>query len=189
MKMGPGQQLQHHQAIKRQRQTSLPLSLLIHDIESPANVGGLFRLADALGIEHLYLSGSTPTPPNQKLRKAARNCDQWQNYSQHDDIEQLVLQLQQQDTQLLALEITENSLSLDDFYPQLSRRENYRQHYCLIPGSESTGVCDFLLQQCDTAIHIPMHGKNSSMNVVSASSICCYQICRALQQRVITENP
>ena len=52
-------QLTHEE--HRQSDTRFPLSIIANDINDPLNVGGLFRLSDALGIETLYLCGDTPT--------------------------------------------------------------------------------------------------------------------------------
>jgi len=46
-----------------------PLILVANDVYSPFNVGGLFRLCDALGIEKLYLCGKSIIPPNAKIKK------------------------------------------------------------------------------------------------------------------------
>ena len=61
----------HHGELRR-----FPLSLLVHDMAAPENVGSLFRLADALGVEKLYLTGTTPLPPNRKIRIPPTRCTQ-----------------------------------------------------------------------------------------------------------------
>jgi len=57
----------HHQ----HKVEKYPVCFLVHDMEVPMNVGSLFRIADALGIEKIYLSGSSPSPPNSKIKKPA----------------------------------------------------------------------------------------------------------------------
>ena len=37
-------------------------SVWLHNIRSVHNVGSIFRTADAVGVEHIYLSGYTPLP-------------------------------------------------------------------------------------------------------------------------------
>ena len=64
-------QLDH--AAHRPSAAPLPLRVLAHDLELAANVGTLFRIADALGVERLHLSGATPHPPDVRLRKSARS--------------------------------------------------------------------------------------------------------------------
>jgi len=46
----------HH----RPRIEKYPVCFLAHDMEVPMNVGSLFRISGALGIEKIYLSGSSP---------------------------------------------------------------------------------------------------------------------------------
>ena len=41
------------------------------------NVGGIFRLADALGVKKVYLCGVTETPPNTRIKKASINTTEW----------------------------------------------------------------------------------------------------------------
>ena len=37
-------------------------SVWLHNIRSVHNVGSIFRTADAVGVDHVYLSGYTPLP-------------------------------------------------------------------------------------------------------------------------------
>ena len=64
---------------------TLSLSILVKDMESPSNVGSIFRIADALGVEKIYLSGNTQTPPNSKIRKVSRAAEQYVAYEYVDD--------------------------------------------------------------------------------------------------------
>jgi SpoU rRNA Methylase family. len=40
-----------------------PIYFILENIYDTYNVGGLFRLADALAVEKMYLVGETETPP------------------------------------------------------------------------------------------------------------------------------
>ncbi|GAA6152375.1 TrmH family RNA methyltransferase [Pseudoteredinibacter isoporae] len=150
------------------------LSLLLHDIESPSNVGALFRCADALGCEHIYLSGSTPAPPNRKLRKASRSAERYVGYSVHRHFEDLLDSFHENKVLALALELSENSIPLEDFV--LERRF---ESICLIPGSENHGLSEELLNACEQAVYIPMQGNNSSMNIATACAIAAYRLQQA----------
>ena len=43
------------------------LVLLLQSIAYPVNVGSLFRIADAAGIDHVILSGITPLPSSNAV--------------------------------------------------------------------------------------------------------------------------
>ena len=46
-----------------------PIYFILDDIYDTYNIGGLFRLADALHIAKIYICGSSETPPNHKIKK------------------------------------------------------------------------------------------------------------------------
>jgi tRNA G18 (ribose-2'-O)-methylase SpoU len=151
-----------------------PLSILAQDVEDPANVGSLFRLADALGVRHLYLTGSTPTPPNVKLRRTARSADQYVGWSYHADCVELAETLKAQEQWLISLEISSMSKDIRDVEIPDGKE------VVLIVGAENLGVCQALLDCCDQTTHIVMHGNNSSMNVSMAAALGVFELTRKM---------
>ena len=163
-----------------------PLSILANDISSPLNVGGLFRLSDALGIETLYLCGDTPTPPIKKINKTSRSTEKHVKFEYRADADALVTSLKTSGILIVSLEITTSSVAIssDDFTKTLTGKKPV----CLIIGSENIGVSESLLSLSDLSVHIPMYGNNSSMNLVSATSIACFEITRIMQKaQVLTK--
>jgi len=152
-----------------------PLSIIANDITDPLNVGSIFRLSDALGIEKLYLCGGTPVPPNAKINKTSRSTEKYVGYESHADAETLITKLKESGSSIISLEITSLSLAIDseEFKKAISDKP-----VCLILGSENSGISEGLLSLSEMTVHIPMHGNNSSMNVISAASIACFEILR-----------
>lgn len=150
-----------------------PLSIIANDIDSPLNVGGLFRLCDALGVKTLHLCGDTPVPPNSKINKTSRSTEKHIDYEVHSDAELLIEKLKSTGVIIIALEITSSSIALntDELKIKLSNKP-----ICLVLGSENAGINQSLLALSDITVHISMFGNNSSMNIVSAASIACYEI-------------
>ena len=155
-----------------------PLSIIANDIADPLNVGSLFRLSDALGVEKLYLCGDIPTPPNAKIKKTSRSTEKYVAYEIHAGAEKLIASLKTSGSFIIALEITSLSIAIDSAQFQQKIKDN--RPICLIIGSENSGVSETLLSLADMTTHIPMYGNNSSMNVISAASIACYEISRNL---------
>jgi len=166
---------QHHDKTN----TKFPLSIIANDIKDPLNIGGLFRLCDAMGIKKLYLCGETPAPANSKISKTSRSTEKHVAYEYYDNAEILVSKLKSSGALIIALEITSSSLAINstDFVKAVCRKEPV----CLILGSENAGVSEALLSLSDITTHIPMYGNNSSMNVISAASIASYEITRNMQ--------
>lgn len=134
------------------------------------NIGSLFRIADALGIEQIYLSGSSPLPPNPKIRKTSRATEQFVPYTYEHDPLTIINRLKSEGYLIVSLEITSSSIDIREL--SLAGGEKL----CLILGSECSGVAQQLLNVSDMTIHIPMRGHNSSMNVAMACSIASFEI-------------
>lgn len=166
-------QLEHaqHQA-KPQR---FPLVFLAHDIEVPMNIGSLFRIADALGIEKIYLSGTSPVPPNAKIRRTSRACEKYVPFAYHADPLEIVRQCKLDGYTILSLEISSASIPLRELVLPPDAK------LCLILGAENHGVSQALLDASDHSVHIPMLGHNSSMNVANACAIASYELTCRLQ--------
>jgi tRNA G18 (ribose-2'-O)-methylase SpoU len=158
--------------------SKFPLSLIANDINSPLNVGSLFRLCDALGIEKLYLCGDTPIPPNAKINKTSRSSEKYVTYESHTSAESLVTSLKQSGITIVSLEISSSSIDIRSAEFRTLLKQD--KPICLILGSENSGVSEMLLSLSDVTTHIPMMGNNSSMNVVSAASIACFEITKNL---------
>ncbi|WP_083250564.1 TrmH family RNA methyltransferase [Acidihalobacter aeolianus] len=155
----------HHGELRR-----FPLSLLVHDMAAPENVGSLFRLADALGVEKLYLTGTTPLPPNRKIRKTSRAAEKYVPHEYATDPLAVVGKLQADGYRVVSLDLTTASLDLAVLPVSSGDR------ICLVLGSENAGVSQALLDASDFSVHIPMRGLNSSMNVAMACAIAAYEI-------------
>ena len=166
------QQLDHAEIASEN--TVFPLSILANNIEIAGNVGSLFRVADALGVEKLYLTGSTQTPPKYKIRKAARSADNHIPYVYEESAINVIEHLKNKGYNIVALEITARSENIREF--KLDKNEKA----CLIIGSENLGISAELLSLADHHIHIPMYGKNSSMNVITSCAIAVHELIQHL---------
>lgn len=151
-----------------------PLSLLAQDVADPANIGSLFRLADAFGVEHLYLTGRSPAPPNARLRRTARAAETHVSWSYAADPVALVRSLKEQGSWVLCLEITRASVDIRRVTPPGNHK------ILLVLGAEDKGVSQALLDEAALTAHIPMRGHNSSMNVATACAVAVFELTRNL---------
>ena len=152
-----------------------PVSLVLHNFEIKLNIGSIFRLADAFGCEHVYLTGDTPKPPDRKITKTSRSAEKFVAYSYYEDPLVIISQLKEQGYRVISLELTNKSISLADL--QLEPDEKI----CLILGSEKIGVSQKLLDESDLTAHIPMYGHLSSLNVATAAGIALYSMSNLLK--------
>jgi len=172
-------QLDHTSHVENQKDNSgniFPLSYLAHNIDTPTNIGSLFRIADALGIEQIFLTGTSISPPNTKLRKTSRASEKHVNFSVSECPLPVIANLKILGYKIIGLEITSSSIDINHL------NINKNEKICLILGSEKSGICQELLNLTDVCIYIPMLGHNSSMNVANACAIASYEITRQLKQ-------
>ncbi|CAA6802399.1 MAG: tRNA (Guanosine(18)-2'-O)-methyltransferase [uncultured Thiotrichaceae bacterium] len=167
------QQLEHH--MHQENEDKFPLTFLAHNIDVTRNIGGLFRIADALGVEKIYLTGSSFTPENPKVKKSSRSTIKYVSFEYAEGPLPIIAHLQKEGYTIVSLEITSKSIPLSALC--LDKAENV----CLILGSENEGVSQVLLDASDITVHIPMSGVNSSMNVVTACAIASYEITKQLE--------
>ena len=160
-----------------------PICLLACDIDVPMNVGSLFRIADALGVEKVFFCGSSVMPPNSKIRKTSRATEKHVAHEYVPDPMLLIERLRQQGYRAISLEITSASVDIADFDVAPNDR------ICLLLGSESTGIPQALLEASDASLQIPMLGHNSSMNVSAACAIAVYELTRRLESPLSQSAP
>ncbi len=166
-------QLSHHQTNFQQKE--FPVVLLLDQVSGEANIGSIFRLADAFGIQKLIFTGNIPNLDSRRLQKTSRNTHKIVDFQFYEDKIEAVREFQKMGYQLLALEITAGSKSVAAY--------NFEKNdkICLIIGNEAHGVSESLLKLCKSAFHIEMFGNNSSMNVAQATGIALYEITKSIR--------
>lgn len=160
-------QLTHREAAPEPR--TFPISIIADGIEAAVNVGSLFRIADAFGVEKLYLTGGSPSPPSHKLRKTSRATERWVAYESRNDALALVSELKAAGYVVASLEVTERAVDLRAFGHPFQR-------LALIVGTENHGISQTLLDASDVALRIPMFGRNSSLNLATACAIAVFEL-------------
>ena len=149
-----------------------PVCFLATDFDVPMNVGSLFRIADALGVEKIYLTGRSIVPPNSKISRTARYAERYVAHAYRESALMVVAELKQAGYTIISLEITTASIDIRTLTLAADAK------VCLILGSDETGVAQELLDVSDYTVHSPMIGHNSSMNVATACAIATFEIVR-----------
>lgn len=152
----------------------LPVLVVLDNVRSMNNVGSVFRTADAFRLEGLVLCGITACPPHPDLHKTALGAEDSVQWRYCPTTLEAVTQLRREGYQLLALEQTHGSRSLETFVPEEGKR------YALVLGNEVHGVQEEVVESVDTCLEIPQYGTKHSLNVSVAAGIALWQIVRPL---------
>ena len=149
-----------------------PVTLVLHNIRSMWNVGAMFRSADAAGIEKIFITGYTATPPRKEIDKVALGAQETVPWEYCADPAEAVGKLKREGRRVFGLEIAENSRPYDGLlsgdFP-----------LALIVGNEVDGIGDELLSLCDDVLEIPQYGTKHSLNVAVAAGIAMFECVRA----------
>lgn len=148
---------------------------MLDNIRSVHNVGSIFRTAESVGVDHLYLCGLTPNPQNPALSKASLGAEMCVGWSAENNAVNLVAGRKQKNSFIIALESTPTAQNI--FTTGKLVQSN---RITLVLGSEPAGIDPGLLALSDLTIYIPMSGKKSSLNVSVAFGIAAYTLLTAI---------
>jgi 23S rRNA (guanosine2251-2'-O)-methyltransferase len=142
--------------------------IIAHNIRSLYNIGTIFRTADALGVDQLFLTGYSGTPPRKEISKVALGAEESVSWQHYKSLSYLIKKLKKEGVQIIALETGENSINYLDFKPKFPT--------ALLLGNEVRGVSPAMLRQVDITISLPMNGIKESLNVGVAMAVASYHI-------------
>lgn len=156
----------------------VPVVIILDNIRSMMNTGSVFRTADAFLLEGIILCGFTATPPHREIHKTALGATDSVNWQYVRKTEDAVKQLKSEGYEVIAVEQTTGSQSLQDFRPRSG------QKYALVFGNEVKGVGDEVLRLCDRAIEIPQFGTKHSLNVSVSAGVVVWDLFSKLHPRL-----
>lgn len=151
-----------------------PIYLVLDEIYDTYNIGSLFRLADAIAAQKVYLCGKMDYPPSSRIHKAAVGTEEWVPWQKVEKAEQVLQVLKAKKVQIIAVEQSPQSLP----YSQIT---NYLQFpVAIIVGNETRGVSQEVLDLADIIVELPMFGINKSFNVWGSAAVVAYKIIESL---------
>lgn len=147
-----------------------PIYIVLDNVLDTYNVGSIFRLADAVAAEKIYLCGETLTPPNHRIKKASVSTWQWVEWEYAKTAVEAIAELKSQNpmTKIIAVEQDARSIPFDTV--------KYELPLALVVGNETYGVSKEVLDIVDTIVELPMLGINKSLNVMVSLGIVLYQV-------------
>jgi 23S rRNA (guanosine2251-2'-O)-methyltransferase len=156
--------------------TKIPVVILLDNVRSLHNVGSAFRTADAFLVEKIYLAGITGTPPHREIQKTALGATDSVAWEYGEKPADIAIQLKNKGYQIIAIEQTTTSISLDQFIPDATAR------YCLVFGNEIHGVSEEVIEISDSAIEIPQSGTKHSLNISVCVGIVSWELFKKMRQ-------
>jgi tRNA G18 (ribose-2'-O)-methylase SpoU len=148
--------------------------LIIHNVRSVTNVGAMFRTADAVGINKVYLTGYTPTPLDRfgrvrkDMAKSALGAENFIPWEYKKNILSLLKKLKKEGYLIIGIEQDKKSIDY--------KKVKLKQKNVFIVVAEVTGIPKNILAKCDIIAEISMKGKKESLNVSVACGVALFGI-------------
>lgn len=138
--------------------------MVVDDLQDPGNLGTLIRLAEATGVDQVFLTPATVDPFNPKVVRSAMGSlfrmplatlmpgqvDRWR----------------EQGFQIVATDL-QGSLSPFAF--------PWQERLVLLVGQESKGLSPTLLEAATHRVRLPMRPPVESLNVAVATAVVLYE--------------
>jgi len=151
-----------------------PIYIVLDNILDTYNIGSIFRLADAVSAEKIFLCEGTEMPPNHKIKKASVDTWKWVEWEYVPTAMMALKQLKAEikNLQVIAVEQHPKSVPYDQF--------DYQFPLVIVMGHETRGVAKEVLAIADAIVEIPMWGVNKSLNVTASCGIVLYEVMKRL---------
>lgn len=155
--------------------TKYPIFIVLDNVLDTYNIGSIFRLADAVAVQKIYICGESLTPPHTRIKKASVNTWQWVDWEYAENAVDAVSKLRTQIPKLKIVAVEQDARS------KRFDQVKYELPSALVVGNETHGVSKEVLDMADLIVELPMFGINTSLNVMVSCGIVLYKIVQQSQ--------
>lgn len=152
-----------------QQMQKSPIIVVLDNVRSLHNIGSIFRTSDAFRLESVYLCGICATPPHKEIHKSALGAENVVPWRYFLETMQAIIELQANNYELIAIEQTLHSISLEKFVIDPAKK------YALIFGNEVKGIQQEIVDVCNSSVEIPQFGTKHSFNVSVSAGIVLWE--------------
>lgn len=147
-----------------------PIYFVLDNVLDTYNIGSIFRLADAVAAEKVFICGDSEYPPSSRIHKAAVGTEEWVKWEHNKSVIKVISKLKKQGVQIIAVEQDVRSI------PYSLLPSALQAPVALVVGHETTGISKEVLDMADLIVELPMFGINNSLNVWGSLAIVSYKI-------------
>ncbi len=146
---------------------TMPVTVVLENIRSAFNIGGIFRTGECVGIEEIVLCGYSATPENDSVGRSAMGCEKMIPWSQHRQTSSAISQMKKNNRAVIALETLGEA--------PVHHETDIPFPCAILLGNERFGLNTATLAEADMVAKIPTYGSKNSLNVVAAFAVWAYE--------------
>jgi 23S rRNA (guanosine2251-2'-O)-methyltransferase len=155
----------------------VPLHFIIDNMRSAFNVGSIFRTADTMGAQKIWLTGYTPTPHQTQVERAALGAAFVMEWEQKN-FQECIQDLAKKNFRIIALETAANAVDISmDF--------EFENPTVFVIGNERFGLDKDQLEMAHEVRKIPTFGIKNSLNAAVAAAIAGYEWRKQFNEQAI----
>ena len=148
------------------------MTILTENTFHPQNASALIRHCEAFGLQDLHtVETLCKFNPNVNI---VRGTDKWVDITRHESTAEAIASLKGAGYRLVATTPHRESCTPETF-------EVERGKFCLVCGTEHTGVSDEIIESADEYLRIPMCGMVESLNVSASAAILIYMLSQRMR--------
>ncbi len=149
--------------------------VVLENLKNKHNAGAILRTCDAFGIGYVYFifDGISPYQPYELISSSV-GSSKWivyeifSNEKYENPAKACLEKLKNENYKLIATVVDESAQNIFEF--------NWPSKFALLFGNETQGLSNYLIENSDYKIHIPMLGMVESLNVSVSAGIFLYDI-------------
>lgn len=148
---------------------SVPLLLLLEDIQDPGNLGTMFRAGEGAGITGVIMSGGTVDIYNPKTIRSTMGSIFRVPFLYTENLPEMITVLQKKQIVVYAAHLRGAKI-----YDAC----DYKTPAAFLIGNEANGLREQTSKAADCAVKIPMLGHVESLNAAAAASVLLFEAAR-----------
>ncbi|WP_233884743.1 TrmH family RNA methyltransferase [Tenacibaculum piscium] len=151
-------------------------TVVLEDIYQPHNASAVVRSCDIFGVQDVYAIENRFT--NKVSRHVAKGSQKWLNINRYkedgDNTKACLQDLRAKGYQIIGTTPHTNSCVLSDF--------DVTKKSAFVFGAEKDGISDYIKQEADGFLKIPMVGFTESLNISVAAAITLNDVTARLRK-------
>ena len=165
----PYEYLDLNELIRRSKQVSVPIIIVLDGINDPHNLGAILRSADVFNASGIIIGKHNQVPLNATVAKTSAGAINYVPVTIVNNLNQAIAKLKDNGFWVV---------STDGSATQSYGEIKYDFPVCLVVGSEGEGVSKLVLKNSDYVVKIPQYGHVNSLNASVAAAILLAEIRR-----------
>ncbi len=147
-----------------------PLILILDHIQDTGNLGALFRVADAAGVDAVIIPADRAAHVTPAVVRASAGATEHVDVCVVTNLVRTMKDLQKVGLWISGLEACDEAQNYTDV--------DLTGAVALVVGSEGHGLGRLVKENCDFLIKFPLYGKVTSLNAASAGAVALYEVRR-----------